>query len=46
MICVKAPSVKSEIFFMPIGSHHNFGLLVFKKPKDVTFENSIELYNY
>lgn len=46
MICVKAPSVKSEIFFMPIGSHHNFGLLLFKKPKDVTFENSVELYNY
>lgn len=46
MVCVKSKSVSSEIFFMPLGSHHNFGMLVFKKPKDKTFDHPTDLFNY
>ena len=46
MACVKVPGIESEIFFMPLGSHHNFGLLLFKKPKKSNFSNPIELFSY
>ncbi len=46
MIWVKTPSINTDIFFMPVGSKSEFGLLVFKKPSDVHFATSIELYEY
>jgi len=46
MMCVKAPNIDSEIFFMPVGNKSEFGLLVFKRPSDIHFSTSIELYEY
>jgi hypothetical protein len=46
MVWVTVKNINSEVFFMPLGSHHNFGLVIFKKPKDVNFSSSSELFEY
>ncbi|CAI2383051.1 unnamed protein product [Moneuplotes crassus] len=46
MVCVKTPTIDTEIFFMPVGNKSEYGLLVFKKPTGVHFSTSIELYEY
>lgn len=46
MLTVKVPSISELIHFMPLGSNNNLGMLIFKKPKDATFENSLALFDY
>ena len=45
-LVVSAPSVSTPIYFMPIGTHQSFGLLLFKKPKDLRFDSVISLYEF
>jgi hypothetical protein len=46
MLTVKVPSINETIFFMPLGSNNNLGMLIFKKPTDVSFSSANELYDY
>ena len=45
MITVKVPSISEPIFFMPLGSNNNQGMLIFKKPKDITFNSALDLFD-
>lgn len=46
MLPVRVQSINEQIFFMPLGSNNNLGMLIFKKPKDVSFGSVFELFDY
>ena len=46
MLTVRVSSISEPIFFMPLGSNNNQGMLVFKKPKDASFGSALDLFDY
>lgn len=46
MLTVRVPSISEPIFFMPLGSNNNLGILVFKKPKEASFNSALDLFDY
>lgn len=46
MLSVRVPSIGEQIFFMPLGSNNNLGMLIFKKPTDAAFDSALDLFDY